>query len=60
MFKCTLPLLLQVDGADEGKFYSGDCYVILYAYNDGGKDCYLIYFWLVRSHLPEFVMENHV
>ena len=40
--------LVQVSQEDYGKFYSGDCYVILYAYNDGRKDNYIIYYWLVR------------
>ena len=39
--------LVQVPEEEYGKFYSGDCYVILYAYNDGRKDCYIIYYWLV-------------
>ena len=39
--------LVQVPEEDYGKFYSGDCYVVLYAYNDGRRDCYLIYYWLV-------------
>ena len=40
--------LVQVPDADHGKFYSGDCYVILYAYNTGTQDRFIIYFWLVR------------
>ena len=43
--------LLQVPEEDYGKFYSGDCYVILYAYNDGRKDNYIIYYWLVRRYI---------
>ena len=39
--------LVQVPEEDYGKFYSGDCYVILYAYNDGRRDCYIIYHWHV-------------
>jgi hypothetical protein len=35
---------------DYGKFYSGDCYIVLYAYNNGGKDCYLLYYWLVINN----------
>lgn len=38
--------LVQVDEQDYGKFYSGDCYVILYAYHDGHRDCYIIYYWM--------------
>ena len=39
--------LVQVPDEDHGKFYSGDCYVVLYAYNSGGRDQFIIYFWLV-------------
>lgn len=52
--------LLQVAEQDEGKFYSGDCYVILYAYNNGNKDSYMIYYWLVikRKHnLPIYYIK---
>ena len=44
----------QVREEDYGKFYSGDCYIVLYAYNNGGKDCYLIYYWLVIFFLLKF------
>ncbi len=30
--------LLQVAEEDHGRFYSGDCYVVLYAYNNGARD----------------------
>ena len=39
--------LVQVPDEDHGKFYSGDCYVILYAYSTGTQDRFIIYFWLV-------------
>ena len=38
--------LVEVGEADQGFLYSGDCYVILYAYNDGRTDRYIIYYWL--------------
>ena len=41
--------LVQVPDEDHGKFYSGDCYVILYAYSTGTQDRFIIYFWLVRE-----------
>ena len=41
--------LVQVPDEDHGKFYSGDCYVILYAYNNGGQDRFIVYFWLVST-----------
>ena len=44
-------LIIKVLEEDYGKFYSGDCYIILYAYNNGGKDCYLLYYWLVTLSL---------
>ena len=34
--------LVEVDQADHGFLYSGDCYVILYSYGDSGK---IVYFW---------------
>ena len=34
--------LVEVDQADYGFLYSGDCYVILYSYGDSGK---IVYFW---------------
>ena len=39
--------LVQVDEEDESNFYSGDCYVVLYAFNNGTRDNYMIYYWLV-------------
>ena len=41
--------LVQVDEEDENKFYSGDAYVVLYAFNNGTKDSYMIYYWLVSG-----------
>ena len=41
--------LVQVPDEEHGKFYSGDCYVILYAYSTGTQDRFIIYFWLVSS-----------
>ncbi|QQP51483.1 Uncharacterized protein FKW44_012862, partial [Caligus rogercresseyi] len=31
---------------DYGSFYSGDCYVIFYKYEESGRPAYLIYYWL--------------
>ncbi len=39
--------LVQVEEADFGQFHSGDCYVVLYAYQVNGRDKYIIYYWLV-------------
>ena len=41
--------LVQVDEEDENKFYSGDAYVVLYAFNNGTRDSYMIYYWLVSE-----------
>ena len=38
--------LVAVPEKNHGIFFSGDCYVILYAYNDGKKDHYIIYYWM--------------
>jgi hypothetical protein len=51
--------LVQVPVEDYGKFYSGDCYVILYTYNKEGRTRYIIYFWLVsyvRRLYPSLIM----
>ena len=38
--------LVSIPEDMHGLFFSGDCYVVLYAYNDGNKDRYIIYYWL--------------
>ena len=38
--------LVPVGKEDHEKLYSGDCYVVLYAYHLDGKDNYIIYYWL--------------
>ena len=43
--------LVQVEEEDYGTFFSGDCYVVLYAYNDGRRDNYIIYYWLVCNNV---------
>lgn len=49
--------LLQVPEEEHGKFYSGDCYIVLYAYSSGSRDHYLIYYWLVSTSIM-FVMDD--
>ena len=39
--------LVPIPKEDYGKFYSGDCYVILYTYKVKNQDKHIIYFWLV-------------
>ncbi|XP_037554064.1 adseverin [Nematolebias whitei] len=34
-----------VDPSSYGHFYGGDCYLVLYSYQDGGRQKYLIYTW---------------
>lgn len=37
--------LVPVDPALYGQFFGGDSYVILYTYNVGRKENYIVYFW---------------
>ena len=37
--------MVPLDSALYGQFFGGDSYVILYTYNVGRKECYIIYFW---------------
>ena len=46
VFRVEMFDLVSIPEEDHGIFYSGDCYVILYAYNDGRTDRYIIYYWL--------------
>ncbi len=32
-----------------GTFFGGDSYVILYTYKKNGKECYVVYYWLVSN-----------
>ena len=51
--------LVEVPEEDYGKFYSGDCYVVLYAYTANNRDNYIIYFWLVsRNYLIILLMSK--
>ena len=46
VFRVEMFDLVSIAEEDHGIFYSGDCYVILYAYHDGRTDRYIIYYWL--------------
>ena len=46
VFRVEMFDLINVPDEDHGIFFSGDCYVILYAYHDGNKDNYIIYYWI--------------
>ncbi|XP_077439812.1 scinderin like a [Vanacampus margaritifer] len=34
-----------VDASAHGQFFGGDCYLLLYSYNSGGRDKHIIYIW---------------
>ncbi|KAG7220605.1 hypothetical protein CRUP_014611, partial [Coryphaenoides rupestris] len=38
---------VEVDRSSYGKFFGGDCYLILYSYKVEGKQQHIIYFWCV-------------
>lgn len=37
--------IVPVDPSTFGQFYGGDCYLVLYSYNTGGRTKHLIYIW---------------
>ena len=39
--------LEQLPVSEHGKFFAGDCYVIVYSYYNGGREKNIIYYWLV-------------
>ncbi|XP_066975023.1 villin-1-like isoform X2 [Macrobrachium rosenbergii] len=38
--------LIPVPDHEYGQFFMGDCYIILYAYLEGSKEHYLLYYWI--------------
>ncbi|XP_068446201.1 scinderin like a [Clinocottus analis] len=36
---------VPVDPSTYGQFYGGDCYLVLYSYNTGGREKHIIYTW---------------
>ena len=46
VFRVEMFDLINLPDEDHGIFFSGDCYVVLYAYHDGSKDNYIIYYWI--------------
>ncbi|KAF7658098.1 hypothetical protein LDENG_00017400 [Lucifuga dentata] len=36
---------VPVDPSSYGEFFGGDCYLVLYTYNDGGREKHIIYTW---------------
>ena len=54
VFRVEMFDLVSVPEEEHGVFFAGDCYVILYAYHDGKKDNYIIYYWIgARSSQDE-------
>ena len=54
VFRVEMFDLISVPEENHGTFFAGDCYVILYAYHDGKKDNYIIYYWIgARSSQDE-------
>ena len=44
----------EVPAKDHGKFYSGDCYIILYCYTLGSQDHFILYYWIgAKSSVDE-------
>lgn len=35
-----------------GEFFMGDCYIVLYAYLEGSREHYILYYWIVSKHAP--------
>jgi len=40
--------LVPVDQSSYGQFYGGDCYIILYTYENAGREQYILYYWQGR------------
>jgi hypothetical protein len=40
---------VEVDQSEYGQFYSGDSYIVLYNYRNGGRDSHITYFWQGRD-----------
>ncbi|XP_069067156.1 villin-like protein [Pleurodeles waltl] len=40
--------ITEVDPSTYGRFYGGDCYLVLYTYMKSGRPNYLLYMWLGR------------
>ena len=41
--------LVAVNKKTYGQFYGGDCYIVLYTYENAGRKQYIIYFWQVKN-----------
>ncbi|CAJ1059725.1 scinderin like a [Xyrichtys novacula] len=40
---------VPVDPSTYGQFFGGDCYLVLYSYNTGGREKHIIYTWSVQG-----------
>lgn len=47
---------VAVDKKDYGKFYAGDCYIVLYTYRPRGREEYIIYYWQGLESTKDEVM----
>lgn len=45
--------LIPLEAREHGKFYSGNCYVILYAFSTEERDHFMIYYWIGNESLKE-------
>ena len=50
--------LVAVDKKTYGQFYGGDCYIVLYTYENAGRKQYIIYFWQVRPKKYICILNN--
>ncbi|XP_063843291.1 advillin-like isoform X1 [Scylla paramamosain] len=44
--------LVPVPEKQFGEFFAGDCYIVLYAYIEGSKEHYILYYW-IGSHASQ-------
>uniref|UniRef100_H2ZGB1 Gelsolin-like domain-containing protein n=1 Tax=Ciona savignyi TaxID=51511 RepID=H2ZGB1_CIOSA len=53
--------LAPVDESTYGQFYGGDCYLILYTYENNGRKAYIIYYWQpLYSHSVNIHLSFHL
>ncbi|XP_067137397.1 villin-1-like [Centruroides vittatus] len=45
--------LIPLEAREHGKFYSGNCYVILYAFSTEERDHFMIYYWIGNESKKE-------
>lgn len=47
---------VPVDPSTYGRFFGGDCYLILYSYKQGSREQHIIYTWSVQMCLLWFIV----